>query len=71
MRTHSSDRPAGDRRTPVEIAADALHAATVIAFDAEFLVSADDAILDLDGVLANTGGRKIICRDTDLALQFL
>jgi predicted nucleic acid-binding protein len=52
-------------------AADALHAATAIAFDADLLVSADDAILNLDGILANTQGRKIICRDTDLALQLL
>ena len=38
-------------------AADALHAATAIAFDADLLVSADDAILSLDGLLVNTQGR--------------
>ena len=52
-------------------AADALHAATAIAFDADLLVSADDAILNLDGILVNTQGRKIMCRDPDLALQLL
>ena len=34
-------------------AADALHAASAIAFDADLLVSADDALLSLDGVLMN------------------
>jgi predicted nucleic acid-binding protein len=52
-------------------AADALHAATAMAFDADLLVSADESILNLDGILVNTQGRKIICRDTDLALQVL
>jgi predicted nucleic acid-binding protein len=52
-------------------AADALHAATAIAFDADLLISADDAMLNLDGILVNTQGRKIMCRDTDLALQLL
>jgi predicted nucleic acid-binding protein len=52
-------------------AADALHAASAIAFDADLLVSADDALLSLDGVLMNNQGRKMLCRDTDLALQLL
>lgn len=52
-------------------AADALHAATAIAFDADLLVSADDAMLNLDGILVNTQGRKVVCRDADLALQLL
>lgn len=52
-------------------AADALHAATAIASAAELLVSADDAMLNLDGVLVNAQGRRIVCRDTDLALQLL
>ena len=52
-------------------AADALHAAPAIAFDADLLISADDALLQLDGVLMNTRGHKILCRDTDLALQLL
>jgi predicted nucleic acid-binding protein len=52
-------------------AADALHAATAIAFDADLLVSADDAILGLDGILLNAQGRKIACQDTDLAIESL
>ena len=52
-------------------AADALHAATAIAFGADLVVSTDDAILSLDGILVNIGGRKIICRDADMALQIL
>ncbi len=52
-------------------AADALHAATAIAFDADVLVSADDALLNLDGILVNTRGRKILCRDADSALEIL
>ena len=52
-------------------AADALHAASAIAFDADILVSTDDALLHLDGVLANTQGHKIRCRDTDSVLQLL
>ena len=52
-------------------AADALHPASAIAFDADLLVSTDDALLQLDGILVNTQGAKILCRDTDLALQVL
>jgi predicted nucleic acid-binding protein len=52
-------------------AADALHAATAIASDADLVVSADESILNLDGILLNTQGRKITCRDTDSALQLL
>jgi predicted nucleic acid-binding protein len=52
-------------------AADALHAATAIAFDVDLLVSTDDALVQLDGILTNARGRKIICRDTDLSLQLL
>jgi len=52
-------------------AADALHAATAIEFGADLLVSTDDSILELDGVLVNARGGKILCRDTDQALQFL
>ena len=52
-------------------AADALHAASAIAFDTDLLVSTDDALLHLDGILVNARGRKILCRDTDLALQVL
>lgn len=52
-------------------AADALHAATAMEFDADPLVSTDDALLHLDGILVNARGRKILCRDTDLALPLL
>jgi hypothetical protein len=52
-------------------AADALHAASAITFDADLLVSTDDALLHLDGILINTRGRKMLCRDTYLALQLL
>jgi predicted nucleic acid-binding protein len=52
-------------------AADALHVASAIAFDADVLVSTDDALLNLDGIFMNTQGSKILCRDTDLALQLL
>ena len=52
-------------------AADALHAASAIGFDADLLVSTDDALLQLDGILTNGRGRKIVCRDSDLALQLL
>ncbi len=52
-------------------AADALHAASAIEFDADLLVSTDDALLHLDGILSNTQGRKILCRDTDSAIQLL
>jgi predicted nucleic acid-binding protein len=52
-------------------AADALHAATAISFDADLLVSTDESILSLDGILVNTQGHKILCRDTDLAIGYL
>jgi predicted nucleic acid-binding protein len=52
-------------------AADALHAASAIAFDADLLVSTDDALLQLDGILMNNRGVGILCRDTDLAVQLL
>ncbi|SPF34415.1 PIN domain protein [Candidatus Sulfopaludibacter sp. SbA4] len=52
-------------------AADALHAATAIAFDAELLISTDEALLGLDRILVNASGNKISCRDTDQALALL
>lgn len=52
-------------------AADALHAASAIEFDADLLVSTDDALLQLDGILANCRGANISCRDTDSALHLL
>jgi predicted nucleic acid-binding protein len=52
-------------------AADALHVATAIAFDADLIVSADSKLLQLDGLLRNPKGENILCRDTDAALQLI
>jgi len=52
-------------------AADALHAASAIAYDADLLVSTDDSLLQLDGVLTNARAKTIICRDTDSAVDLL
>lgn len=52
-------------------AADALHAASAVGFDADLLVSTDDAMLQLDGILTNARGGKLLCRDSDNALQLL
>jgi len=52
-------------------AADALHAASAIAFDADMLVSTDEALLQLDGILPNARGGRIVCRDTDSAIELL
>jgi predicted nucleic acid-binding protein len=52
-------------------AADALHAASAIAFNADLLVTTDSGLLQLEGVLANEQGRLINCCDTDAALQLL
>ena len=60
-----------DLRTRGIRAADALHAASAIAYDADLLVSTDDALLQMDGILLNTRGNKMLCRDTDSAIQLL
>jgi predicted nucleic acid-binding protein len=52
-------------------AADALHAATAITFDADMLVSTDDGLLGLDGLLSNRRSRAIRCLDTASALRVL
>ena len=52
-------------------AADALHAASAIAFDADLIVSTDEALIELDGILSNARGAKLLCRDTDLALRLM
>ena len=52
-------------------AADALHAASAIGFDADLLISTDDALLQLDGILTNLRGTNILCRDTDTAFHLL
>ncbi|MCU0569013.1 MAG: PIN domain-containing protein [Oculatellaceae cyanobacterium Prado106] len=52
-------------------AADALHVATAINFDAEILVSVDDDLLKLDGLIINRSGNPIRFCDTDTALTIL
>ena len=52
-------------------AADSLHAASAIAFDADYLVSTDEALLQMNGRLANGSGNRIRCLDSDSALQYL
>ena len=52
-------------------AADALHAASAIGFDADLIVSTDEALIQMDGILNNGRGGKILCRDTDAVLQLL
>jgi len=52
-------------------AADALHAATAIAFDADLIVSTDAEVLKLDGLLVTLRGGKMLCRDTDAALRLV
>jgi predicted nucleic acid-binding protein len=52
-------------------AADALHAATAITFDADLIVSTDKGLLQLDSLLTNARSGKIFCRDTDAALQII
>jgi predicted nucleic acid-binding protein len=52
-------------------AADALHVATAINFDAELFISVDEDILQLDGVIANKSGVPIKFCDTDVALTIL
>jgi hypothetical protein len=52
-------------------AADALHAASAIEFDADLPVSTDDDLLQLDGILTNRRGANILCRDTDSVLHLL
>jgi predicted nucleic acid-binding protein len=52
-------------------AADALHVASAINFDAEVLISVDEDMLKLDGVIANKSGILIKFCDTDKALTIL
>lgn len=52
-------------------AADALHIATAINFDAEILISVDDDLLKLDGLIINQSGIPIKFCDTDVALTIL
>ena len=52
-------------------AADALHVASAINFDAEVLISVDEDILKLDGIILNKSGVPIKFCDTDIALTVL
>jgi predicted nucleic acid-binding protein len=52
-------------------AADALHVASAINFDAEVLISVDNDILKLDGFITNKSGVIIRICDTDVALTIL
>lgn len=52
-------------------AADALHIATAINFDAEVLISVDDDLLKLNGVIKNKSGILLKFCDTDEALSLL
>jgi predicted nucleic acid-binding protein len=52
-------------------AADALHLATAVAFDADTVVTADNVILALDNVLKGQSGQTIRCLDSDAALRLI
>jgi predicted nucleic acid-binding protein len=52
-------------------AADALHVASAINFDTEVLISVDEDVLKLDGVIKNRSGIPIKFCDTDIALTIL
>jgi predicted nucleic acid-binding protein len=52
-------------------AADALHIATASEWNAEIVLSTDEAILGLDNVVSNSSGQLIRCCDTDEALKVL
>jgi predicted nucleic acid-binding protein len=52
-------------------AADALHVASAINFDAEVFISVDEDVLKLDGIIKNKSGELIKFCDTDEALTIL
>lgn len=52
-------------------AADALHVASAIDFDAEIFISVDEDVLRLDGVITNKSGVPIKFCDTNVALSIL
>lgn len=52
-------------------AADALHVASAITFDAEMFISVDEDLLRLDGLVTNQSGVPIKFCDTDIALTLL
>jgi hypothetical protein len=52
-------------------AVDALHVATAMQVEADFVISADDDILQLDGLLTTAAGKTLRCVDSDLAITLL
>ncbi len=52
-------------------AADSLHVMTASQVDADILVSADDALLQLDGLIKHSSGKTLRCVDSDAALKML
>jgi predicted nucleic acid-binding protein len=52
-------------------AADALHVTTAVVSGADLVITADDDILKLDGVLTATSGAPLRCIDTDMALTLI
>ncbi len=52
-------------------AADALHVASAINFDAEVIISVDEDVLKLDGIITNKSGVTIKICDTDVALTIM
>ncbi|MCF4966336.1 type II toxin-antitoxin system VapC family toxin [Nostoc sp. CMAA1605] len=52
-------------------AADALHVASAIHFEAEVFITVDEDVLKLDGIIQNTTGVFIKFCDTDVALTIL
>jgi predicted nucleic acid-binding protein len=52
-------------------AADALHLATAARWSADLVLTTDEAVLRLDGVLRNDAGVQMQCCDTDDALDLL
>lgn len=52
-------------------AADTLHVVSAINFDVEVLISVDEDLLRLDGVITNKSGTPIKFCDTDIALTIL
>lgn len=52
-------------------AADALHVVTALAQGAQLLITTDDALLGLNNAFVNADGHRLVCVDTDEAVQLL
>jgi PIN domain len=52
-------------------AADALHLATAMQTEADLVISADDDIIQMDGLIATPTGKKLRCVDSDAAIPLL